>query len=115
MLAIGNAAPLKPEVKLARAISEFEAALPAADKVEFRNFKTQSPPGIQDVIKLTATIDHEDERKSRRRKPLGPKLTSLLQAAMQFSSAVDMAVGASQNVIASSVWGVLKMLLKVWA
>ena len=112
-LAVRSAAPLKPEIKLAQAISEFEAVLRPEDKVQFRNYKTQSAPDVQDVLRLTTALDREDERKSRRRKPLGPRLTSLLHVVQQFSSAVDVVVGGAQNMIASGVWGAMRLMLQV--
>jgi hypothetical protein len=39
---LSNAARLKPEIRLAQAISQFEASLPTAQKIDFRQEKAKS-------------------------------------------------------------------------
>ena len=111
-VALYNAAPLKPEIRLAQALSEYEAILTADQKTKFRTYRSQQPPDANDAIRLTAEIDKENSyRKSRR--CVEPRLTNVLQAVQQFSTIVDTIVGGSQSQIASAIWGVLKMSIQV--
>ena len=45
---------------------------------------------------------------------MGPKVVNILEGVQQFSSIVDIFVGGSQNLIASSIWGTVKLSLQVW-
>lgn len=59
-LALSSASILKPDIRLAQAVSEFEASLSDKDKVELKALKSQaqnSPPLVDDVIRLTAETD----------------------------------------------------------
>ncbi|KIX99306.1 uncharacterized protein Z520_04882 [Fonsecaea multimorphosa CBS 102226] len=111
-LALRSAAPLKPEIRLAQALSEFEAMLDDDDKKTFRTWRGGSPPAVSDVMKLTAEIDRNNSRRMSRR-CFGPRLTSILGAVQQFSSALDVIVGGTQSPIATSIWGVLRMTLQI--
>ena len=110
-LALSKVAQLKPEIQLARALSEFEAVLHDDQKARFRVYKSQTPPGPVDVMRFTAEIDRDHGQKTRR--CVGPRLTNLLQSVQQFSTVIDLAVGGSQNLMAGSIWGALKMSLQV--
>lgn len=112
-LALTKAATLKPEIQLAQAISEYEAILNDAQKAKLRIFKGQRPPSAQDVMRLTAEIDNDNARLRKSRHCVGPRLTNLLQSVQQFSTVVDLCVGGSQNLMASAIWGVVKMSLQV--
>lgn len=105
---------LKPEIRLAQAVSEFEAALSSEQKAAFRTCRTQaqkSPPDISDVMRLTAEVDRSASRKGRR--CFGPRLTNVLQAVQQFASIGDVIVGGSQNLIACGVWSLVRTTLLV--
>lgn len=95
-LALRNAAPLKPEIQLAQAVSVFEASLVADQKSKFRVYHGQSPPDVNDVMRLTAQIDKENSRRKSRR-CVGPRLTNVLQSVQQFSTVVDVIIGGSQS------------------
>jgi hypothetical protein len=112
-LAFSNAAQLKPEIRLAQVLSEYEAILDDDQKVKFRAYRRQSPPNAADVVRLTAEIDRDETRSRKSRQCVGTRLTNILQAVQQFSILVDILIGGSQNLIASAVWGVMKMSLKV--
>ncbi|CAG7972580.1 unnamed protein product [Penicillium salamii] len=102
---------LKPEVRLAQVVSEFEAELSNEHKANFRAWRSKSvgsPPGIQDVMQLTAEIDRASEK---RRRCLGPRLTNILLATQQFAAMGDIIVGGSQNVLACGVWAIVRMSL----
>jgi ankyrin repeat protein len=104
---------LKPEARLAQAISQFEAELSNEHKASFRALRSKaikSPPGIQDVMQLTAEIDRATEQ---RRRCLGPRLTNILQATQQFAALGDILVGGSQNILACAVWTAVRLSLKL--
>jgi ankyrin repeat domain-containing protein 50 len=111
-VALRNAATLKPEIRLAQALSEYEAILTDDQKAKLRTYHGQQPPGATDVMRLTAEIDRENSNRKGRR-CVGPRLTNVLQAVQQFSTIVDTIVGGSQSQIASAIWGVLKMSIQV--
>lgn len=103
-LALSNAAQLKPEIRLALAVSEHEAVLDDDQKAKYRTYRKQSPPDITDVMRLTAEIDRDESRSRRSRPCVGTRLTNVLQAVQQFSAVVDVIVGGSQSLTASAIW-----------
>ena len=115
--ALANARLLKPELRLAQAVSQFEADLSTEQKARFRAYQSQSrdsPPGTSDVMRLTAEIDrHMSGNVVGGRRCLGPRLTSFLQAVQQFAALGDIIVGGSQNIIACGVWSLVRMSLLV--
>jgi ankyrin repeat domain-containing protein 50 len=110
--ALRHAAPLKPEIQLAQALSEYEAILTDDQKTKLRTYHEQPPLGVTDVMRLTAEIDRENSHRKGRR-CVGPRLTNVLQAVQQFSTIVDTIVGSSQSQTAGAIWGVVKMTLQV--
>ena len=112
---ISNVSRLKPEIRLAQAVSHFEAELSSEQKNVFRFYRSQSlqsPPDISDVMQLTAEIDRQASGKVGGR-CFGPRFTSFLQVAQQFAALGDVIVGGSQNTIACGVWALLRMSLLV--
>jgi hypothetical protein len=112
-LTLSRAGPLKPEIRLAQAVSQYEASLSNDQKVVFRTQRTQaltSPPNIQDVMRITAEIDVSQNAGAR---CYGPRFTKFLHGAQQFAALGDVVVGSSQNVIACGVWTVVRMCLLV--
>ncbi|KAI8291482.1 hypothetical protein K4K56_006518 [Colletotrichum sp. SAR 10_98] len=92
-LAARKAASLKPEIRLAQAVSEFEAGLDSEHKASFRNMRfatTAAPPTLSDVMKLTAEVDSR-----------------------QFAALGDTVVGGSQNLVACGIWSAVRMMLQV--
>ncbi|MCJ1462893.1 hypothetical protein MMC07_001497 [Pseudocyphellaria aurata] len=112
-LSLANAAQLKPQIKLAQALFEFETVLPDDQKTTLRAYHGQSPPSPSDVIKFTAEIDRDTKRNRKSRKCVGPRLTNVLHAVQQFSVVVDEVVGSSQSQIAGAIWGTVKISLKL--
>ncbi|MCJ1328293.1 hypothetical protein MMC10_004969 [Thelotrema lepadinum] len=112
-LALSNAAVLRPEIRLVKALSEYESVLDNAQKANFRSLKSGNPPVGEDVMRLTAQIDRDTVQHRRSRRCVGPRLTNILHAVQQFSTVVDIVVGGSQNVIACSIWGVAKFSLQL--
>ncbi|KAJ5096594.1 hypothetical protein N7456_007315 [Penicillium angulare] len=103
---------LKPELRLAQAVSLFEADLPHDRKLTFRTEKSQlvgAPPSIQDVLRLTAQIDEQVSVSKRR--CFGTRIINVLESVQQFAALGDIVVGGSQNLIACGVWTVVRTSL----
>ena len=110
--ALSKAAPLKPEILLAQDLSEYEAILEANQKARFQALRGPSPLNINDVARFTAEIDRASFKR-RGRRCVGPRLTNFLQSVQQFSTIVDELVELSSSSIVGTIWGVLKMAIKV--
>ncbi|KAH7129961.1 hypothetical protein B0J13DRAFT_598305 [Dactylonectria estremocensis] len=111
-LALATASPLKPDIRLAQTVSEFEAALAIDQKAAFRTARSaarNAPVTIKDVMRLTAEVDLEASRKHGRVRCFGPRMTNMLQAIQQFAALGDVVIGGSQNLIACGVWAVVRM------
>jgi hypothetical protein len=111
--ALAKASSLKPEIRLAQAVAEFETDLPNDQKSAFCIMKSQSAsatPTPSDVMRLTAEIDR---RMPKKFSGLGPRFTNFLQGVQQFAALGDIFVGGSQNLIACGVWSLVRMSLLV--
>lgn len=111
---IASATRLKPEIRLAQALSLFEADLPDTQKTLFQSEKTQNskkPPTSQDVLHLIAEVDARTLAAKRR--CVGTRMMNVLEAVQQFASLGDIVVGGSQNLIACGIWTVLRSSLLV--
>ena len=112
-LVSSRAGSLKPEIRLAQAVSQFEASLSDTQKVAFRNQRAQSlssPPSTKDVMRITAEIDVSQKAGGR---CFGPRFTKFLHGVQQFAALGDILVGGSQNLIACGVWTVVRTCLLV--
>ena len=113
---LANISRLKPEVRLAQAVSQFEADLSSEQKTTFRTYRSQScnsPPDPKDVMRLTAEIDRQASGKVGSRRCFGPRLINFLQAVQQYAALGDIVVGGTQNIIACGVWSLVRMSLLV--
>jgi len=113
--AVARAGSLSPEVRLAQAVSEFEADLPSEEKSAFRALQAQAmlaTPSPSDVMRLTAEFDRRMSKKFGSR-CFGPRFTYFLQAVQQFAALGDVVIGGSQNLIACGVWSLVRMSLLV--
>ena len=111
-----NISRLKPEIRLAQAVSQFEADLSSEQKTTFRTYRSQScdsPPDPKDVMRLAAEIDRQASGKVSGRRCFGPRLISFLQAVQQYAALGDIVVGGAQNIIACGVWSLVRMSLLV--
>ncbi|KIM96862.1 hypothetical protein OIDMADRAFT_68677, partial [Oidiodendron maius Zn] len=111
---VSNISRLKPEIRLAQAVSQFEADLSSEQKAAFRTYRSQSldsPPDPRDVMRLTAEIDRQNLGNIGRGRCFGPRLTNFLQAVQQFAALGDIIIGGSQNLIACGVWTIVRMSL----
>lgn len=112
-MTLSAAARLKPEIRLAQAISEFESTLSSAQKADFRGWRVEAlkhPPDTTDVMRFTADIDRRIAKGNR---CLGPRFTSFLSTVQQFAALGDVVVGSSQNIIACGVWSLVRMSILV--
>lgn len=110
-LALREAARLKPEVRLAQAVSEFEASLSSENKALFNTRRSQarsSPPTVQDVRVFTAEIDRVHGGRC-----LAIRFMSVVVAVQKFVSFGDIIIGGSQNIVACGVWSVVRLALSV--
>jgi hypothetical protein len=115
--ALEKASRLKPEIRLAQAVSEFEADLSIEQKNKFRTSKSQllrDPPNSSDVMRLTADVDRQISKRFGGR-CFGPRFTYFLQGVQQFAALGDVVVGGSQNLVACGVWSLVRMLILVSA
>lgn len=106
-LAIAKAAPLRADIKLSQALSDYEAILSA----EQRQSYTKSPPDANAVMALTCEIDRQNA--GRRTRRCGARLTSFLNSVKGFTSVIDLIVSSSGNPIAGGVWGAVKIAIQV--
>lgn len=114
--ALITAAPLKAEIRLAQAVSEFEAGLSSEQKTEFNASRTRAlnePPSIKDVMQLTAEINRRLSRKVVGGRGLGTRTHSFLQCVQQFAALGDIIIGGSQSQIACGVWSLVRTSLLV--
>ncbi|RTE84485.1 hypothetical protein BHE90_000848 [Fusarium euwallaceae] len=111
--AVGFVAKLKPEIRLAQAISEFGASLNTQNqRTRFKNLQSQSPPDPDDIIRLTEEINRDGARAHRSWRPYGTRLVAILERMRQFAPIGDVLVGGSQNLIACGVWAVVRLSLE---
>jgi hypothetical protein len=112
-LAVSKAGRLKPEIRLAQALSEYEAILVDDQKAKLRGFRQEPPPTAADAMRLTAEIDRDTVRTRKSRRCVGPRFCNFLQAVQMFTGVVDIFVGGAQSLIASAIWGVVKLSFQV--
>lgn len=113
-LIVGSAGQLKPEARLGQAVVQFEASLTKEQKASFEAGRIQAqnyPPGISDVMRLTAEIDFQGRKAGRR--CFGPRMTKVLESVQQFASIGDVIIGGSQNLVACGVWSLVRVTLLV--
>ncbi|KAK7431630.1 hypothetical protein QQZ08_001848 [Neonectria magnoliae] len=113
-LALSVSARLKPDIRLAQAVSQFEADLSSDQKPAFRTLRSKAcdrPPGPDDVMCLTAEIDRRAAQNGSRMRGVGPRLTNVLQAIQQIVGLGDIVVGGSQNMVACGVWSLVRTSL----
>lgn len=104
---------LKPGVRLAQAVSEFQRVLTEQQRLEFKNRSSRSPPTSSDIVKFTEEINADGARLHRSWRPLGTRLVGILDRIQMLSTVGDLMIGGSQNIIASSVWAVVRLSLDV--
>lgn len=108
-----QAGKLKPEIRLAQAVSEFGACLDGTRRATFKTLQTNSPPSPTEVIRLTEEINRDGARLHRSWQPHGTRLVGILERIQLFSAVGDVLVGGAQNMIASGVWAAVRMSLEV--
>lgn len=114
--ALANASRLKPEIRLAQAISEFEASLSSEQKASFhahRDELREKPPNLNDVMRLTAEVDRQKSGNVSGGRCIGPRLTNFLHGIQQFAALGDVVIGGTQSLLACGVWSLVRMSLLV--
>ena len=106
-LVLVDAAQLKPEIKLAQALHDYETILSEEDRSKLHS---QGLPDATAAINLTTLIDRKCS--SRRSQCMGPRLITFLESIQQFSQIVDVFV-SSHPEVAALVWGGVKLALLV--
>ncbi|CAH0048472.1 unnamed protein product [Clonostachys solani] len=109
-VALRNAAPLRPEIALAKAISEFESSLTKEHKSSFRSLRTQAlsaPPSAEDVMRFTASLNSQIQKSSATHRCFGTRFTNIMQCVQKYAALGDVVVGGSQNIIACGVWALV--------
>jgi ankyrin repeat domain-containing protein 50 len=112
-LALVKALPLKPEIRLAQAVSQFEADLSDEQKARFKALRSHyisSPPDIGDVMRLTSEVDKSASSGGVRK---SYRMLNFLHGVQQFAALGDVIIGGSQNILACGVWTILRMSLLV--
>ncbi|OBT95296.2 hypothetical protein VE01_06606 [Pseudogymnoascus verrucosus] len=109
-IVFSKASPLKSEIRLAQAVSQFVADLPSDQKATYRSQSHASPPDPRDVDQLIAEIG-DATRKIGCRRCFAPRLISFLHGVQQFAALGDVIIGGSQNLIACGVWSLVRMSL----
>ncbi|VUC27615.1 unnamed protein product [Clonostachys rosea] len=115
-VALRNAAPLKPEIALAKAISEFESSLTKEHKSSFRSLRTQAlsaPPSAEDVMRFTASLNSQIQKASATHRCFGTRFTNIMQCVQKYAALGDVVVGGSQNIIACGVWALVRLTIQV--
>ena len=106
--ALADASYLKPEIRLAQAVEQFEASLTKDKKAAFSKDKSQSqksPPDERDYMRLMAEIDRSC---GRGRSRFARRMSNFVHAVQQFAAIGDVLVGGSQNVFACGVASTIK-------
>jgi hypothetical protein len=104
-----------PELRLVRAISEFEAGLSDEQKREYHKLKSRdygSPPDLNDVNRFAAELNLQISTKAGGR-CYGPRFMSFLQGIQQFASIGDVIIGGTQNLLACGIWSIARVSLLV--
>lgn len=110
-----QAARLKPEIRLAQAVSQFKSDLNSSQKADFDTATKKSlanAPDPADVLRFTADFNKRVSVLPGNR-CYGPRFTSFLHGVQQFAALGDVVVGGSQNVIVCSIWSLVRMSLLV--
>jgi len=104
--ALASASILKPEIRLAQAVSQFAADLSSEQKDSFYAQKChfeKSPPDESDVMRLTAELNRASLVKGGSSGDFGPRISNFLYAIQQFAAIGDVFVGGSQNIFACGI------------
>ncbi|KAK2729382.1 nacht domain protein [Colletotrichum kahawae] len=115
-LALHHASSLRTEIRLAQAVSEFEAGLDTRQKAAFKNTQSTArttPPTLNDVMNVTAEIDKQAHQKHNTLRSFGTRFTNMLQSIQQYAALGDVVVGGSQNLVACGVWAAVRMMLQL--
>jgi hypothetical protein len=114
-VALTHASRLKPDIRLAQAISEFKTDLSIEQKSTLSTYESQSrssQPEPSDVMHFTAELDRGASGRIGI-KCFGPRVTNFLQAIQQYAALGDVVMGGSQNILACGIWALARISLLV--
>ena len=103
-------APLSVVSELSQAVDHFASSLSAKERQKYQEIHKLSDPAKPDVV---AFIDHLQERVRKERKRYNSKVWKSLSAIEGIANLLDIVIGGSQNLIACSVWAIVKFVLQV--
>ncbi|KAI1394467.1 uncharacterized protein F4822DRAFT_439986 [Hypoxylon trugodes] len=109
--ALIHAAKLKPEIRLAQAISDYGACLDAQQRVSFKNIQSSALPKGIDVVKFTEELNRDGLHQHKSWKPYSTRLVSILERIQIYAG--DILIGGSQNLIACGMWATFRVTLQV--
>ena len=101
--ALACASRLKPEIRLAQAVKEFEACLTSEQSAELAANKShfqQSSPDEKDVVRFMVELDQSGKRGKGM---FSRRMTNFVRAIQQFVAIGDVLVGGSQNIFACGI------------
>ncbi|KAH7153576.1 hypothetical protein EDB81DRAFT_631269, partial [Dactylonectria macrodidyma] len=107
--AIVAAGRLKPEIRLAKAVSDFATTLDEDQRRNFKRLKSRSPPSSADVISFTEELSRTGAHLHRSWTCQSMRLVTILDRIQKFVCIGDVIIGGSQNMIASGVWAAVRM------
>jgi hypothetical protein len=110
---VGQAARLKPEVRLIGAIADFVQALDHGQRKCFTELRDKGPPAGVDFLELTRQLNCDGLGRHRAWRPYGTRLVSFLEGIQLLSKVGDVVVGGAQNLVASGVWASVRLSLQV--
>ncbi|KAI0813084.1 hypothetical protein GGR55DRAFT_677409 [Xylaria sp. FL0064] len=114
-LVLASVGRLKAEVRLEQSIERFQSVLSTEQRAAFhagRDLASQSCPQVHHVMQVTAEIERQARVSSGGgRRCFGPRITKGLQSIQEFVSVGDILIGGSQNLIAASVWSLVRLSL----
>ncbi|KAH9215236.1 hypothetical protein DL95DRAFT_425150 [Leptodontidium sp. 2 PMI_412] len=107
---LAKASRVKPEIRLAQAVSQFEAELSSDQRATLHTYGNV-PPDPRDVMRLTAEINRCVTRKRGSGGCFGTRMTNFLYAVQQFAAIGDVIIGGSQNLITCGIWSLVRISL----
>ena len=99
---IVQSAPLKPEFRLAQAISDFEMDLSSEQKAEIRAHR-QAAPSLEDILRFVAKFNQNITKEGIRR-CYGPRLTNFLEGVQTFVPLGDTLISG----LGRGIWTVVR-------
>lgn len=104
--AAASTATLKPEIRLAQAVSVFEADLTNKEKTEYRK---DIAPEASDVMRFIAQFDRVTRQSQKGFRVYGLRLANFLDGVHIFAMNGYVGIGGIQNTVSWAVWSLVKI------